>query len=145
MYNGRILQVALSQIGIKEAVGKEDNPEVLKYFEALGYGSLHDETAWCSAFVNWVAIECGLEFSGKLTARSWLNIGWPVYDPEPGDLVIYWRESINSWKGHVGFFCREYKGWIYTLGGNQNNQVNIKAYPSERLLAYRKLGMKDIA
>jgi hypothetical protein len=28
---------------------------------------------------------------------------------------------------------------IYVLGGNQNNQVKISAYPDNRLLGYRRL------
>ncbi len=53
----KLLEIALSQYGIREIVGKRDNPEVLKYFDILGYdGSrLKDETAWCSAYINWCA------------------------------------------------------------------------------------------
>lgn len=138
MPNSNILIKALSQVGIKEIVGKEDNPEVLKYFKILGHGSLKDETSWCSAFANWVCIEADVEHSGKLDARSWLKVGHKIDDPDIGDIVVFWRESPNSWKGHVGFFIREQFGWIYVLGGNQNNQVSISAYPKNRLLGYRR-------
>ena len=134
-------EIALSQMRIKEIKGLEDNPEVLKYFEALGLDStkLKDETAWCSAFANWVACEADLEGSGELTARSWLKVGQPVEDPKLGDVVVLWRESPESWKGHVGFFIREDKNWIWILGGNQNNEVNVSAYPKTRLLEYRRI------
>lgn len=139
MPNEKIMKAALSQIGIKEIVGKQDNPEVIKYFESIGYGSLKDETSWCSAFMNWVAKEANVERSGKLDARSWLNVGHEIDIPDQSDVVIYWREDPKSWKGHVGIFIREANGWIYTLGGNQNNQVSISAYPKARLLGYRRL------
>ncbi len=137
----RMLEIALSQYGITEISGGKDNPEVLKYFDILGYdgAKLHDETAWCSAYINWCAIQEGLPYSGKLTARSWLNVGQKVTEPKLGDLVVYWRGSPDGWKGHVGIFIREEKGVIYTLGGNQRNQVNITAYSSERLLNYIRL------
>ncbi len=137
----KMLEIALSQYGITEISGGKDNPEVLKYFDILGYdgAKLHDETAWCSAFINWCAIQAGLPYSGKLTARSWLNIGQKVTEPQRGDLVVYWRGNPNSWKGHVGIFIREEKGVIYTLGGNQSNQVNITPYSKERLLNYIRL------
>lgn len=139
MPNEKILIASLSQIGIKAIIGNQDNPEVLKYFRALGFGSLKDETAWCSAFMNWVAKEANVERSGQLTARSWLTVGHSITTPEMSDVVVYWRDNPNSWKGHVGIFIRESNGWIYTLGGNQNNQVGISAYPKARLLGYRRL------
>lgn len=141
MINTIILNKALSQYGIKEIVGDQDNHEVLKYFDIMGFDGkkLKDETSWCSAIVNWVAIECGCKASFKLTARSWLKIGQKVSKPLMGDVVVFWRESRESWKGHVGFFIREDDQFIYCLGGNQGNEVNISKYPKNRLLGYRRL------
>lgn len=139
MNNTLLLEKALTQVGTKEFVGVEDNPEVIKYFEAVGYGNLHDETAWCSAFMNWVAKECGLEYSGLLTARSWLGVGEAVEEPQIGDVVIFWRVSPNSWQGHVGIWIREKDQFTYCLGGNQSNKVGINAYYTDRVLGYRRL------
>ncbi|MDY8137550.1 TIGR02594 family protein [Aquimarina sp. 2201CG5-10] len=132
---------ALSQFGIKEITGENDNPEVLKYFNELGFDGekLKDETAWCSAFVNWCCKTTGYPYSGKLNARSWLNIGNETTLPKLGDIAVFWRENKNSWKGHVAFFIRETKDFVYVLGGNQNNRVNIKAYPKNRVLQFRTL------
>ena len=137
----KILQKALSQYGVKEVAGQKNNPQILQYFESTGLDSdkMNDETAWCSAFANWVAKESGYEHSAELTARSWLKIGESTENPEQGDVVVLWRESPESWKGHVGFFVRETRRYVYILGGNQKNQVNIKAFPKTRLLDYRKL------
>ena len=54
--NTKVVNIALSQYGIKEIPGINDNPEVLKYFNEIGFdgAKLKDETAWCSAFANWV-------------------------------------------------------------------------------------------
>lgn len=136
-----IIETALSQYGVKEAVGPKDHPQILNYFTALGFkeGQLHDETAWCSAFANWVAKTAGYEYSGKLTARSWLTVGQSTAQPEVGDVVVLWRESKSSWKGHVGFFIKATKRYVYLLGGNQSNKVCIKAYPKNRVLDYKKL------
>ncbi|WP_010182442.1 TIGR02594 family protein [Aquimarina agarilytica] len=139
--NTSLINTALSQYGIKEYQNSQ-NPEILKYFHEIGKSWVTtDETAWCSAFVNWVAKMNCFVHSGELTARSWANIGTTVNNPSIGDIVIFWRESLQSWKGHVGFYIgySEDRKWIYCLGGNQNNQVNIKAYPSYRLLGFRRL------
>lgn len=139
--NKKIIQIAKSQLGIKEIPGPTDNPEVLKYFNEIGFdgAKLKDETSWCSAFANWVAKKAGVAGSGKLTARSWLTIGIPVTQPKEGDIVVFWRESKNSWKGHVAFFIKAEGNSILVLGGNQKNEVKISAYPKNRLLAYRRL------
>jgi len=144
--NWKLLNTALSQIGTKETVGKLHNPEVLKYFVDIGHSWVKDdETAWCSAFVNWVVYETNSKYqtdfpkSDKLNARSWLNVGHKVSKPEIGDIVVLWRSSRTSWKGHVGIFVRETPNWIYILGGNQGNKVSIQAYRKNRLLEYRRL------
>ncbi len=136
-----IIEKALMQYGVREIVGRKDHPQILAYFNALGYdgAKLHDETAWCSVFVNWVAKECGYSHSGQLTARSWLTEGVTAKNPDLGDVVVLWRESPNSWKGHVGFYIKESKNHVYLLGGNQNNRVCIQPYPKNRILDYRKL------
>jgi uncharacterized protein (TIGR02594 family) len=131
-------EIAQSEYGIKEIPGGKDNPEILKYFDEMGFDSklLHDETAWCSAFVNYCCKIAEKDFSGKLNARSWLEIGEEVKTPEQGDIVILWRESPDSWKGHVGFYVTDRKGWTFILGGNQGNAVKIQAYPTARILKY---------
>ncbi len=136
-----IINKALSEYGVKEIVGSKDNQRIIRYFTDLGFNGkkLKDETAWCSAFVNWVAKTCGYEYSGKLTARSWLSVGESIVNPKVGNIVVLWRESPKSWKGHVGFFIKQTKGYVYVLGGNQRNMVCIKAYPKNRVLDYKKL------
>ena len=135
-----IIQTALSQYGIREIVGANHNDEILKYFHDIGHEWVKDdETAWCSAFANWVCHQVCVERSNKLNARSWLEIGESTQNPEIGDIVVLWRESQNSWKGHVGFFISQTESDIFILGGNQNNQVNIKPYPKYRFLDYRRL------
>jgi len=135
----RAIDYAFKEFGVKEISGKEDNPEVLKYFDSIGFNgaALKDETAWCSAFVNWSVLKSGVEPTRKLNARSWLEWGNETFTPKFGDIVVFWRENPNSWKGHVAYFVCERQGWTYVLGGNQGNQVKISAYPTSRALSYR--------
>ena len=136
-----LIKAALGEFGIKELPGAVNNsPRILEYFDEIGHGWVkEDETAWCSAFVNYIAKITGHTISGKLDARSWLEVGHKTLKPQIGDVVILWRESEQSWKGHVAFYIREEKGLIYMLGGNQDNQVCIKGYAASRLLGYRIL------
>ena len=136
------MEIAFSQYGIKEIKGSEDNPEVLKYFDAMGFDGkkLKDETAWCAAFANYcTSMAFNTEYTGTLKARDWLSVGVPVSSPRFGDVVVLWRESKSSWKGHVGFFINQDKDHVYLLGGNQGNQVCIAPYDNYRILGYRRL------
>ncbi|MBU0778031.1 TIGR02594 family protein [Patescibacteria group bacterium] len=135
-----MLKLALSFYGLKEIPGEENNPKILKFFKEIGQGWVQDdETSWCSSYINWCAYKTGMEYTGKLDARSWLRVGYGVVDPSLGDVVVYWRDKPNSWKGHVGLFINKQGSEIYTLGGNQSNMVNISPYPLNRLLGYRRL------
>jgi hypothetical protein len=54
---------------------------------------------------------------------------------------VFWREKKNSWQGHVSIFINEdpLGHQVFCLGGNQNDKVTLKAYPSEQVLGYRRL------
>lgn len=137
-----LLSVAINEIGVKEIKGTRDSKRILEYAKESGFVWVNkDETPWCSIFMNWVAKKAGLKQSGSASARSWLNIGLCVDNPEPGDVVIYYRGDINSWQGHVGIFMGYSANGdrIYTLGGNQMDSVCITAYSTEKLLGFRRL------
>lgn len=136
-----LLERACQEIGVKEVPGSQHAPEILKYLELAGFDTLFndDETPWCSTFMNAMCAVLCLERSGKPNARSWLEVGERTHDPKPGDVVIFWRGSQNSWKGHVGVFMSKRNGLVYTLGGNQSNMVNVAPYSEDRVLGYRKL------
>lgn len=136
------LRIAFNELGTEEIIGSKHNPEILKYATETGIsGITSDEIPWCSTFINWVAQKAGLEISGKPNARSWLNVGVKTDAPEPGDIVIFWRESPQSWKGHVGIFMGISldKKRVYCLGGNQGNRVSVSAYRINTVLSYQRL------
>lgn len=137
----RLQRIAESQLGVEENTStSEHNPRILSYAREIGYGGVQDdETAWCSIFANWCALKAGLPYSGKLNARSWLDVGTSTTQPQPGDVVVFWRDSPNSWTGHVAFYVGHGNGVINVLGGNQANRVCVMAYRSDRLLGYRRL------
>lgn len=137
-----LLKIAFSELGTEEIEGEKHNPRILSYAKETGIkGITSDEVAWCSTFVNWVAWKAGLQRSGKPNARSWLDVGIKVSNPEPGDVVVFWRESPQSWKGHVGLFLgvSTDKKRVYCLGGNQGNRVSVTAYRFETVLSFQRL------
>ncbi|QKX05369.1 TIGR02594 family protein [Aquimarina sp. TRL1] len=143
----KTIPIALAEYGVTEHKGATyHNPRILQYFKETGHlWVVGDQTAWCSCFASWVAKKAGYNYSRKLTARSWLSIGQATYIPVVGDIVVFWREHLSSWKGHVGFYINHSRNrnYIYCLGGNQNNSVCIKAYPVKRLLGFRQIHIKS--
>nr|WP_319400813.1 TIGR02594 family protein [uncultured Carboxylicivirga sp.] len=137
-----LLGFAINELGVKEISGSEHNPEILKYSSETGIKGMNtDEVPWCSAFVNWCVFKSNLPFSGKANARSWLNVGVETSEPHPGDIVVFWRESIDSWKGHVGVFMGFSANGqrVFCLGGNLGNAVSICDYDAQKVLGFRKI------
>ncbi len=142
----QLLKIAFGELGTEEFPGNNQNPEVLKYASETGIsGVTTDEIAWCSTFVNWVSMKAGLQYTKKANARSWLNAGVKVTEPEPGDIVVFWRESPESWKGHVAIFLGFSidKKRVYCLGGNQGNRVSVSAYRVNTVLSYQRLAAAE--
>lgn len=70
------MRVAMSQAGMAENPGLQDNQRIVEYHAAttLPRRAHADETAWCSSFVNWVFDRVGIEGTRSALASSWL--GW---------------------------------------------------------------------
>lgn len=137
----RILEIALTQYGIKEIAGPDSNPEVVKWFNATDQATANwvtDDTPNCAAFISWVLERAGIQSTRSVTARSYEKWGDLVQDPKPGDLAVYFRESPESWKGHVGIVVRSGDTTDWILGANQNDMVCIKEYDRTKLLCYRR-------
>jgi uncharacterized protein (TIGR02594 family) len=121
-----------AQIGIAEP-----DAAIQDYLASV---NLKGDYAWCSAFVNYNLKSVGIEGTDKANARSFLKFGKEVTEPKKMDVVVLWRGSKTSWKGHVGFFIKQDDTHVYLLGGNQRDSVNITAYSKSRVLGYRRFG-----
>ena len=144
----KLLNFAASRYGLTEIAGDSSNSQVLQFFSETGHPEiLDDETSWCSAYLNWCAKNVnliGCDSASGLAAKSWLSVGEEVLgEPKTGDIVVFWRENKNSWQGHVSIFINEdpQSHKVFCLGGNQDDKVTVKAYPSEQVLGYRRLNV----
>lgn len=105
-------------------------------------------TEWCAAFVNMVLLENKLPTSESvsehyLLAKSFLEYGEEVVEPQQGDIMIFERGN-EGWQGHVGFYVSttvlDNGSKVYNiLGGNQNDSVNVKSYSGSRLIGIRRV------
>lgn len=145
--NHLFLQTAVSQLGVKEIEGEQHNQTIINYAKESGFDWVNDdETPWCGIFLSWCATKASLEGAKSARARAWLEVGEETKDPTPGDVVVYWRGSIESSNGHsaifMGFNADHTK--IFTLGGNQGNRVSMAAYDASQVLGFRKLTKSGI-
>jgi uncharacterized protein (TIGR02594 family) len=130
------LPIALAEQGVKEYPGDGDNPRIVEYLQSTILEAPmrnNDETAWCSAFVNWCVERAGYEGTDSAWAKSWLNWGKAIQKPRRGCVVILTREG----GGHVGFYMGGTKTTITVLGGNQSDEVNQSNRPKADLLGFR--------
>ena len=134
--------IARSYIGTTEGPGPADNPIIMEMYASIGHDWVeHDSVAWCAAFVGHCLERAGIRSTRKLTARSYLDWGVPVdfADAQQGDIGVIPRGS-SSWQGHVFFIDRIEGQWVWGLGGNQDDAVNVKRYPVSKLLGVRRAG-----
>ena len=100
------------------------------------------KAAWCGIFMGQMMKETGY---GHLTpdepqvAINWMKIGTEIAEEELqlGDLTVFWRGlTASDWRSHVGFnLGRSQKdnNFFVMYGGNQDNKIGIKLYPSSRV------------
>ncbi|WP_282057592.1 TIGR02594 family protein [Lentibacter algarum] len=134
--------IAQSYIGLSEGPGPADNPAIMEMYASVGHDWVeHDSVAWCAAFVGHCLERAGIRSTRKLTARSYLNWGIlvEIADAQQGDIGVIPR-GRSSWQGHVFFIDRIEGAWVWGLGGNQSDAVNIKRYPVSKLLGVRRAG-----
>lgn len=131
------LKEAWDHKGLKEIKGSRDNRTIVEFFKEVGHGWVKDdETAWCAAFVGACLAAADLPHTGSLAARSYLQWGQKTTKPRRGDVVVFKRGN-SSWQGHVAFYVGQDSRYVYVLGGNQSNAVNVKGYSKSKLLGYR--------
>lgn len=98
-------------------------------------------TEWCAAFVGSILEFHGYPKTNSYLARSYLNYGDFVYEPEIGDIIIFSRGNSN-WQGHVGFFISkdviDGKEYYWVLGGNQGDKISVEVYSKSRMLGIRR-------
>jgi uncharacterized protein (TIGR02594 family) len=133
-------QEARRLMGTKEDPSTGSNPAIIDWATAQGLrGYRDDETPWCGLFVGH-CITATLDReptpAGLLSARSWERFGVRT-EPTPGAVMVFWRESRASGKGHVGFYAGEDGGAYRILGGNQSDSVSLAWVTKERFLGAR--------
>jgi len=150
------LRIAIQEMeaGAKEISGNNRGPWVKKYLNGLA----PEGNSWCAGFVSWCHEEApgAMPFEYSVGARDIRNqfrrSGWS-YDaseaqPQPGDIVVWWRGTIDSWKGHIGLVHHYKDGILYTIEGNRGNfPAKVQSYNyvlsrMDKLLGFGRIGLE---
>lgn len=126
--------------GAGEIGGNNRGPFVRKYLN----GKAPEGTSWCAAFISWCYAQhpAGIPFPYAVSARTLLaefkKRGWAhepgsAYRPQPGDIVVWWRERLAGWKGHAGLVHHLRDGVLYTIEGNRSPKVQGFSYVLSRM------------
>jgi uncharacterized protein (TIGR02594 family) len=133
------MNTAYSYVGQHE-YARGDNPVIVSFLASTSLGPANDETAWCSAFVNFVMKQAGYKGTNSAGADSWMHWGAGVgslSNARTGDIVVL---HDSAGREHVGFLVRSGNGTVTLLGGNQSNQVKESVYSlsSHQIMAIRR-------
>lgn len=133
------LAEAKNLMGTKEILGERSNPVILDWARDLDIQYKGDDIPWCGLFIaHCIGSSLPSEALPRnpLGARQWARFGDSTA-PRLGAVMVFWREAIDSDKGHVGFYTGEDERAFRLLGGNQNNSVCLTWLDKERLIGAR--------
>ena len=127
---------ARNLLGLREGPGKKDNPTILDWADDLDIHYKSDDIPWCGLFVaHCVGSTLPDEPlpTNPLGAKNWAKFGVGS-NVAPGAVLVFWRESPTSGKGHVGFYYGEDDTAYHVLGGNQGDSVSVTRVAKNRLV-----------
>lgn len=126
-------------LGTREKAGSGSNPNIIDWSGDLGITYKSDDIPWCGLFVgHCIGATLDRESlpSGLLSARSWGSFGIRT-KPTAGAVMVFWRKSLQSGLGHVGFYAGEDADAYRILGGNQSDSVSVAWVRKDRLVSAR--------
>ena len=127
LLRGKIIDLANSQVGIKEATGNNDGKDILKYQKAAG---LKSGMAWCAAFATWCHEELNIPNPKSGRAADWFKTNLVyrkglsrinTFEPRAGQVAA---ETNGTRISHISIIERRVDKLHYiTIGGNETNSV----------------------
>lgn len=128
------MSIARGELNVVEVPGASgSNPTIHEYLNMTNKAGADDDTAWCSAFANWVMRKAGFLTAGIAVASSWRNFGYEC-DARYGAVTVLLAngKQLDQWGAgaHVGFLDDLTPTYYRLLGGNQgpNGAVNVRGF-----------------
>lgn len=121
------LKLAWVEIGTRE-LPENRGPNIRRYIAGAKCGA--EGQPWCAIFANWALEAARVPGTRSPSSQSFRHDDDFVRlnGPALGAIVVYWRLSKESGLGHVGFYVGERSGYVWTLGGNEGDMVQIEPF-----------------
>jgi uncharacterized protein (TIGR02594 family) len=133
------LMKGIDELGQREVSGAASNPRIIQY-RRMGKTPLGGDDGavpWCAIFTNAMMETVGVSGSGSAMARSYVSSGAfrRLSQPALGCIAVK-SSNRGPASGHVGFYVGEDGLFVYLLGGNQNDEVNISAFRKKEFIGF---------
>ena len=141
----KVAATYLSQIGVKEATGNNDGPQVEAYLAVTGFTA---GAPWCAAFVAWTYTTNDVPNPKSAWSPAWFPESKVIYSrdvsstgtiPQRGDVFGIYYGSLGR-IAHVGFVHQWGDNIVITVEGNTNddgsregNRVAMKRRPARTI------------
>lgn len=120
----KVQAVYTSQLGVREATGRNDGRAVEMYLYSVGIAK---GNPWCAAFVKWSFDRAGVKTNITAWSPTAFNRTNPVLfqnrftqQPRAGDVFVLWFPKLKR-IAHTGFFDRQINNSVFeTVEGNTN-------------------------
>ncbi|MBL7954431.1 MAG: CHAP domain-containing protein [Flavobacteriales bacterium] len=116
-----IVDAAMSDVGVREATGRNDGPAVERYLAHVGLGK---GNPWCAAFVSYHLDGCGVKNPRSAWSPAFATAADRVWTPRkasrsplPGDVFSIYYPNLKR-VGHVGFVRGIEGKYLLTIEGN---------------------------
>lgn len=119
---------SLHEIGTKE-LPENSGPAIQRYINLAHCGAQGEP--WCAIFVNASLEANGIKGTRSPSSQSFRNDPnfVKLSGPALGAIGVCWRGSPKSGLGHVFEYRGELGNYVWGLGGNEGDMVQIEAFP----------------
>lgn len=143
------LAQARLDLGLRETPSKHtSHPRIDDMYRTVGHtwaAGDDSEVAWCAAATGTWLAEAGMPYikgKGALGAVSYEKYGRRLNTMgaiPPGAICIFYRTAKRErdWRRHVAVAVKSNSTYVWCIGGNQSNEVNVRRFKRSDLSAVR--------
>ena len=111
-----IINIASSQIGVRETTGNNDGAQVEAYLKVT---NLPKGNPYCAAFISWVFKEAGFAAPRTAWSPALFPTARSTLQPKPADVLGIYSSQLKR-IAHAGLVERRQNNWIISIEGNTN-------------------------
>ena len=112
----KIVGIAISQIGVREATGNNDGVQVEAFLKVT---NLPKGNPWCAAFVSWVFKQSGFIKPRTAWSPGLFPTARHTLSPKSADILGIYSLKLKR-IAHCGLVERRQNNWIISVEGNTN-------------------------